>query len=259
MPKVVIDSKTFHYAAGVPQGNCNHAIIFVHGAGGNHKHWAYQTTELGQKFLTIAVDLPGHGISEGEPCREIKDYSSFLYDFTERTLGTGFILAGHSMGGAIAMDFALRFPNKLSGLILIGTGARLRVAPAILETFKAGQLFPEFINFAYSDTTNPELLRQAELEMENTAPSIYYSDFLACDSFNYIEQIKNIMTPTLVIGADADRLTPPKYSQYLADNIPNSQLQIISQAGHMMMLEKPHQINTSIEKFATDLVSVISG
>lgn len=254
MPKVAINSKFYHYAAGIPQyNNGKYAIIFIHGAGGSHKHWSCQTAELGQKFLTIAVDLPGHGDSEGGPCKKIGDYSDFIYDFAGRVLGTKFFLAGHSMGGAIAMDFALRYPNKLNGLILIGTGARLRVAPSILNTFAAGELLPQFISYAYSDTASPDLIKQAEIEMANTDPSIYYNDFLACDMFNYSEHIQAINTPTLVLGATADRLTPPKYSHYLAENIPNSQLQIIEQAGHMMMLEKPQQTNASIEKFITSI------
>ncbi|AGL01434.1 alpha/beta fold hydrolase [Desulfoscipio gibsoniae] len=258
MPKVVIESKMYHYAAGVPpQNNIQCAIVFIHGAGGSHKHWAYQTTALGKKFLTIAVDLPGHGNSEGKPYNKIEGYADFIFDLTERVLGTKFVIAGHSMGGAIAMDFALRYPTKLNGLILIGTGARLRVASAILDTFAAGKLFPDLVNYAYSEAASPELIKQAKWEMENTDPSIYYNDFMACDGFNYMERVQAINTPTLVLGGAADRLTPPKYSQYLADNIPNSQLEIIEQAGHMIMLENPQQTNTCIEHFITSMASTV--
>ncbi len=248
MPKVIIDSKMYYYDAGIPQQNSKCAIIFIHGAGGSHNHWVQQTLELGQKFLTIAVDLPGHGDSEGEPFDELEDYSNFLYDFTERVLGSKFVLASHSMGGAIALDFALRFPDKLSGLILIGTGARMRVTPAIIDIFAPGKSFPNFITFTDSAAANPEVFKQAGID------TIYYHDFLFCDGFNYMERIKYINTPTLVIGGTKDPIKPPKCSKYLANNIPNSHLHIIKEAGHLMMLEKPQQINASIEQFITGIV-----
>ncbi len=248
MPKVVIDSKIFYYDAGIPKQACKCAIIFIHGAGGSHEHWTQQTAELGQKFLTIAVDLPGHGDSEGETFDKLEGYSNFLYDFAERVLGTKFVLASHSMGGAIALDFALRFPDKLSGLILIGTGARMRVTPAIMDIFASGKSFPEFTTFTNSAAANPEVFKQAGID------TVYYHDFLFCDGFDYMERIKYIDTPTLVIGATEDPIKPPKCSQYLANNIPNSQLQIIEQAGHMMMLEKPQQVNASIEQFIASII-----
>jgi len=248
LPKVVIDSKMYYYDAGIPKQASNCAIIFIHGAGGSHKHWTQQTAELGKKFLTIAVDLPGHGDSESEPFDQLEGYSNFLYDFAKRVLGTKFVLASHSMGGAIALDFALRFPHQLNGLILIGTGARMRVTPRIMEIFAPGQSFPEFNTFTKSAVANPEVFIQAGID------PIYYHDFLFCDGFDYMDRIKCIETPTLVIGATEDPIKPPRCSQYLADSIPNSQLVIIEQAGHLMMLEKPQQVNDHIEQFITSMV-----
>jgi len=249
VPSVVIDNKKYHYSAGVPQIDFNQAILFVHGAGGSHRHWIYQVAGLGQKYLTLAVDLPGHGESEGNACNEIDDYSSFIYDFAERVLGAPFYLAGHSMGGAIALRFATRFPEMLKGLILIGTGARLRVAPAILNAFAAGQTFTEFVHLAYCSNAEAELLNQAKQEMANTDPEIYYNDFLACDRFDIMDRLQAIKAPALVVGAAEDRLTPPKYSTFLADNISNARLHIIARAGHMMMLENPTETNQLIEEF----------
>ena len=135
MPKVTIDKQNYHYAVAAPESGCKNALLFVHGSGGSQAKWTNQLAGLGQNFLTLAVDLPGHGDSEGAPSREVQEYSDFVFDFIEQALGTKVILAGHSLGGAIAIDFALRFPDKLSGLILICTGAKLRVAPLILENY----------------------------------------------------------------------------------------------------------------------------
>ena len=229
MPKVIIDKQSYHYAATGPESNGKNALLFIHGSGGSQAIWTNQLAGLGQNFLTLAVDLPGHGDSEGASSREVRVYSDFIFDFIERALDTKVILAGHSLGGAIAIDFALRFPDKLSGLILICTGAKLRVAPAILETYSSPG----------SDN--------------NTDHSVYYDDFLACDNFNYLDRIGAITVPTLVIGATNDLMTPLKYSQYLADNIPNAQLRIIEQSGHLVMQEQPEQVNTHIKEFVMSL------
>lgn len=251
MPSVVFNGTVYHYTVGIPQQDSKHAIIFVHGAGGNHKYWIYQTSELGQKFLTFAVDLPGHGQSAGQPCSSIEDYCEFIYDFAERTVGTKFYLAGHSMGGAIAMQFALRYPDRLNGLILIGTGARLKVVPAILDTFAAGQQFPDLVHLAYGPNTSTDLISWAREEIDYTDPKIYYKDFTACNNFDIMEQLDDIKVPALVLGAAEDRLTPPKYSEYLAANINHTRLHIIKGAGHMMMLENPREVNRLIEQFIT--------
>ncbi len=249
MPEVIINGKKYHYAAGIPQSQAEHVIILVHGAGGNHRHWAYQTTHLGKKYLAIAVDLPGHGGSEGSSCDKIEEYADFIYDFAAHVTGTKFFLAGHSMGGAIALDFALRYPQQLHGLVLVGTGARLRVAQPILDTFASGNRFYQLLEFAYGSAASTELLDLARKEMDNTDPIVYYNDFTACDKFDVMDRLQEINLPTLVLAAGEDRLTPVKYSEFLAANISNARLEIIKQAGHMLMLEKPEEVNSAIERF----------
>jgi pimeloyl-ACP methyl ester carboxylesterase len=76
-------------------------------------------------------------------------------------------------------------------------------------------------------------------------------DFLACDKFNYMDKVENIEYRTLIICGKEDLLTPVKYSQYLKQKIKNSELYIIEEAGHMVMLEKPNEVNQIIERFLT--------
>ena len=97
-------------------------VILIHGAGGNGNTWHYQIESLAPKHSPIALDLPGHGRSSGvEGLMSIRDYSEFLAHFMD-TLGIdSAVLAGWSMGGAIALAFAARFPGMASRLLLIGT------------------------------------------------------------------------------------------------------------------------------------------
>lgn len=252
MPSVYMDRKMYHYSAAVPDGEPGGAIVFVHGAGGNHRHWSFQVPALGRQMLALAVDLPGHGLSEGRAAGSIREYADFIYDFSQHVVGGPFFLAGHSMGGAIAMDFALRFPDKLAGLVLVGTGARLRVAPALLETFGAGEHFLPLIDLAYGPGTPAELLELARKEMQQLAPEVHYHDFLACDNFDIMDRVSGIDVPTLVLAATEDRLTPVKYGRFLAEQINNARLEIIEKAGHMMMLEQPDTVNKLISDFTNN-------
>ena len=256
MPNVVINGTVYHYAAKMPKKDPECAIVFVHGAGGSHTHWTPQVVGLGDKYLTIAIDLPGHGKSGGQASNKLEEYTDFVYNFGRHVLGSSFYLAGHSMGGAITMDFALNYADELQGMILIGTGARLRVAPVMLETFASGQKFPQMIDYAYGPAASAAMLKAARQEMEATDAAVYYKDFQACDQFDIMDRLHLIRNSCLIIGAAQDKLTPAKYSLFLAEKINSSKVTIIENAGHMMMLEKPQEVNIIIEKFIQKDVNV---
>ncbi len=250
MPYVTIDGVNYHYSAGMPgSGDPRQAVLFVHGAGGSHARWSFQVERLGREHLALAVDLPGHGLSGGAASDSIEAYSEFIREFSDRLLGFPFFLAGHSMGGAVALDFALKYPQRLAGLILAGTGARLRVLPAILEAFKTGSVPDNMPSFMYRPGTPGEVLKAAEKEIRSTDPAVFYADFVACDRFDVSGRLPEIDVPALILTGDQDLLTPVKYGKYLADNIKRASFEVIENAGHMLMLDQPGAVNELIGKF----------
>jgi len=230
-------------------------LLFIHGAGGNHRFWAHQFRAL-EGVNAYALDLPGHGCSEGRGCKTIAAYRDFLSSFLEALALEKAILVGHSMGGAIALDFALRHPSrsdKLSpqGLILVGTGARLRVAPAILSGILADfdAAVDLICEWSYGPDAPEKLVRQGRRQMRQTPREVLHRDFAACDAFDVMADLNRINCPTLVICGTQDKLTPPKYSAYLRDHIPGSELVLMEGAGHMVMLEKPEEVTRAMEGF----------
>jgi len=225
-------------------------LVFVHGAGESHKVWTYQTNRFTD---ALAIDLPGHPDGEGE--NTIEGYAAFVDEFlTQRDLSS-VILAGHSMGGAITLRLALKAPSYLKGIVLVATGAKLRVTSLILEGVKADFVNATklIMNYAFSPEAPNWLKEESLRELQQIRPEVVLGDFEACNKFDTMNDIQRIKIPGLIVCGSEDILTPVKYSEYLGKNILGSRLVVIQGAGHMVMIEKPDQVNTAIKEFLKDL------
>ena len=250
MPYVTVAGERIFYTLyqGDVQGKCN--LVLVHGAGGSHLDWPAPLRRL-KGANVYDLDLPGHGSSEGPGQSSIAAYRDFLLAFLGALGLERATVVGHSMGGGIALDFALHYPDRLVGLILVGSGARLRVAPAILigilSDFEA--TVDLVCDYAYGPSISEQLKRLGRQRLLKTPPQVLHGDYAACDAFDVMERLGEVRCPTLVIGGTADMLTPPKYSIYLRDHIPGAELALVDAAGHMVMLEKPEVVAKAISRF----------
>jgi len=243
MPYLGVDGAQAYYAHRQPVPAAGPPVVFVHGAGGSHQHWLYQVRDL-PGAPTYALDLPGHGRSEGPGREEIGAYGNWLVAFLDAAGLDRAVLVGHSMGGAIAQDVALRHPARVAGLGLVATGARLRVAPAILDGILDN---PEaavrlICDFAFGPEVPKELVRQGRRQMGATPPDVLHGDFAACDAFDAMDRLGAIAAPAVVLCGTQDRLTPSKYSVYLRDQIAGASLHLVEGAGHMVMVERPDAV-----------------
>lgn len=227
------------------------SLVFIHGAGGNWTSWYLQRDYFSRDFNCFIMELPGHGAAQGQGSQEVKSYALWIMGALEELEVTDPFVIGHSMGGAIAMDLALRFPAVPKALVLVGTGARLRVLPRILDEIKEN--FAQAVEFicalSFAKNVPKEMLNVAIAEMLKNSPDVLYGDFSACERFDIMEEVGNINNPTLIICGDQDGLTPVKYSRYLAEHISGSRLEVIEGAGHMVMLERSEQFNKKVEAF----------
>ncbi|RLC63811.1 MAG: alpha/beta hydrolase [Chloroflexota bacterium] len=225
-------------------------LILVHGAGGNHLQWPAELRRLPEATV-YALDLPGHGRSGGQGRDTIAGYAEAIVGFLDALGIERAVVVGHSMGGAIALTLALDFADRMAGLVLIATGARLRVAPVILEGMRSDfEGSVELITrFAWSSEASPALIELGRRALLETGPDVLLGDLNACDRFDVMERLGGIKIPALVIVGTADQLTPPKYARFLAEHIPNAQLVLIEGAGHMVMLERPAEIAGAVREF----------
>ena len=248
MSHVKIDGKKIFYTAdGL---SMDRTLLAIHGSGGDHTHWPdelYNITGIG----VCAVDLPGHGLSGGGGYNRVEDYANFIELFVSQLDLNRVSLMGHSLGGAIVQTLALRAPRWLSRIILVGTGARLRVVPEILDglitNFKT--TIELICDWQYSPTAPKALVDKGRTGLLKTPPEVTYGDLSACNQFDIMEKLKDIRLPVQIISATADRLTPLKYGTYLHRHIVDSKFIVIEDAGHMRALEKPVEFTAGVSAF----------
>lgn len=227
-------------------------LIFIHGAGNTGLVWHYQTEYFAD---SEAISLPGH--PQGKPCTSIDDYAQWLHRYVHDKGYSELILAGHSMGGAVAQVYALNYPQDVKALILVGTGARLRVMPDFLKLLEDGidapaEWLKNMIEPPYSRVA-PEVREKVINGVVNVGATVQLNDFRCCDKFDIMDKVNQIVVPTLVICGTDDDMTPVKFSQYLANKIAAAKLVVIEGGSHYCFLEKPLEVNRAIEKFLKSL------
>lgn len=230
-------------------------LILVHGAGVDHTSWPAEIRRL-PDMRVIALDLPGHGKSDGPSHQNMMAYAENVHSLMDALHIEKAIIAGHSMGGAIAQTMAVYMSQRVAGLILIGTGAKLGVNPALLETVKNDYAAAVALitKWEWAKETSDDLRRIGKRHLLATAPEITYGDYLACAHFDLTDSVAKIKVPALIIGGGADKMTSFQLSEALADKIPNSTLVKIDGAGHKMPMERPQEVAGLITRWVESQV-----
>ena len=253
MPFIQVHDQELFYAE-TRSPSARLTMVLVHGAGENHLVWPAQLRRV-EGVTVHALDLPGHGKSGGRGRASVADYVEVVREFLDGLGVERAIITGHSMGGAIAQLFALTYPARAAGLILVATGAKLRVAPQILSGILTD---PEatldlVTRFAWGPNTPEQMVQLGRAQMADSSPQVMADDYAACDAFDVRERLGQITAPTLVIAGTADQLTPLKHAKFLAEKVPGARLAVIEGAGHMVMLEQPEQVARHVEQFLAAL------
>lgn len=237
-------------------------VLLLHGLGANSQSWLMQTPALHQAgFRTIAPDAPGFGQSTYPGGRaSIQSFTEPITALVEALKLSSLSVVGISMGGTMALQFALDNPQLVFRLVLVNTFARLnvthpRMAPYFLMRFilvhtlgiptqaraVAKRIFP------YPDQ---EILRQGLIEQVLQAdPRAYRAAMRALARFNVQDRLGEIACPTLVITGERDTTVPMLNQQQLARGISNARQVVIPDAGHAVTVEKPDVFNQVLVEF----------
>ncbi len=259
MPEVLIHRDKIHYIDGESFNKSHPTLLFIHGAGQSHATWRLQEDIFTNhpEFNFIAIDLPGHGSSDGSAFSTVEEYKDFVLEFIRRLELSEIILIGHSMGGGIAMLIAIENPEILRACILVATGAKLSVAEQTLELVKSN--YESFCDISpqrmFAEDSPKELKQKFKIGLLDTGQHVCYQDLIACNDFNIINEVDKINLPTLIISASKDILTPLKYGKYLHQKIYASEFSQIKGSGHFIMQERAQEFNSVLTDFLNDLSS----
>ena len=244
----------------VPDFSRGRKILFVHGAGSNGHTWHRQVEAIGEHNSAVALDLPGHGRSAGvEGLRTVTDYADFVAAFLDALKIKSAVILGHSMGGAIAMDLALRHSARVDALIISCSAPKFNVSAERTEALRAvtmGRAPQAFNTDGYSPKTvkeNFDVVREGWMEQIKTDPRVRYTDIVACSQVDLRDSIAKIDKSALIIAGADDQSTTQADAEFMAGKIRGSKSKIIADAGHFIPRERPAEYNAAIEQFLGEL------
>jgi pimeloyl-ACP methyl ester carboxylesterase len=222
-------------------------VVLLHGAGGNRD----SLVPLGDAIAALGVpvatlSMPGRGGSDGDGITSIADVASWLAAVLDEVAPDGVVLLGHSMGGGIAIETALATDAALRGLVLVATGARLRVLPAILEhtaeVANQGGSLAEF-SVASLEPDAPDHVRQQVMEAAAATPaSVAAADWQATDAFDRLHDLDALDLPVLAVAGADDHLTPVRNVDWIEAHARNVRTAVLPNAGHWFPVERPAEV-----------------
>lgn len=242
------------------------AVVLIHGAGGDHTAWRYQTRFLGARgFAAIAVDMPGHGRSGGEPLESIEAMGAWLTRLLDGLPQSRFVVMGHSMGSLVALEAGSRDPGRVVALVLMGTTNRMAVHPELLQAAQArdesavdlmiGWMRGRSHRFGGHAAAGFWVLGSTEQTLLNHLEAALGTDLVACDSYDPVAAAKRVEQPVLVVQGSNDRMTPVAGARALVALLADAKLVEIESSGHLSLIEEPQLVNRHVDV----LLSTLSG
>lgn len=251
MPTLSLDNRSINYVD-FPSEQRGQTLLLIHGAGGSHLLW--QSLFDLPATRVVALDLPGHGQSDPPGRRTIEQYTAVIEAFVVGMGLSDVMLAGHSMGSAIALTAALRSVVEIKGLILFAASARMPVSEVVLRSSLTS--LPDVGTFLadhgiiYAPDEQREFVRQQLLA---TGGMTTYGDFMACNRFDIRPHLTAINTPCLIIAGQSDQVIPLRFSESLAGALAKSRLSVLEGTGHYAMLERPEPIRKLVINYLREL------
>lgn len=237
-------------------------LLLVHGAGMDRTVWEAQSTALSAAGIEVlAVDLPGHGGSEGEALTSIAAMAEFLGRLLEVAGIETAAVAGHSMGALAVLELAARRPELIGGLVLVGAAASMPVHPGLL-TATLDDLPNAASMIAHWGFPSAEAVGEGPIPglwfaevcrtmLAGGRPGVLHADLSACDSYRDGEaSAARVGCPAVVAAGDADRMCLLAAAEALAAALPQGRCVVLERAGHMLPAERPEALSAILAEAA---------
>jgi pimeloyl-ACP methyl ester carboxylesterase len=245
-----------YYRESLLGGSSERVLVWLHGAGGAGEQWPHQLRRIAG-WRVLALDLPGHGLSEGQGLLTTQAYAEGIGAWLEELDIETAVIGGHSMGAAIGLQMALEKSEQVGALILLGAGAQMPVNPDLLSHLTV----PAQVEGAVKQIARWSFGRGARQEQRDSMATmlkanqqgLLTADFQACAGFDVGDRLRFVGQPTLVISGEQDLMMPAHRGERLAEGLSRGSFVEIKGVGHMMMQEATRQVTLHVKAFLNSL------
>jgi pimeloyl-ACP methyl ester carboxylesterase len=236
-------------------GKKKQSLVFIHGSGSDHSAWSHQYARLHKYYNILAIDLPGHGDSEGTGEVTAESYCRWVKNILDVVNLQNPVLIGHSLGAAITLSFAINYPQKISGIVVVSGGVKMPVNATLLQGLKTNpaEAIELVCKFSLAKENRAKFIAPLIKSLTHARIDVLYCDLTACDKLDLTQELSKISLKALIICGVEDKMTPPDFSRQITESISGAKLCLIEGAGHMVMMERPKEFNDALNKFVATI------
>ena len=247
----VAGSRVFAYTAAHELDPAKPTVVFVHGAGLDHSSFALQSRYFGYHGRNVlALDLPGHGRSEGPPLKTVEEMADWVSAVLKKLNLAKAAVVGHSMGSLVTLEFAARHPQQAERIAFCAIAFPMRVSEPFLEAARANH-YDAFdmhtiwghaaqVPLAANPSPGMWMYGDALARLERLAPGVLHAGLKACNDYAAgFESAAKVKCPSLLLIGKRDVMTPPRAAQALQEKIAGCKIVTLDGSGHALMAEAP--------------------
>jgi len=245
--------RVFAATAGTSFDSTMPAAIFLHGSGLDHSFWQSYLRFFDQcRYSVLVPDLPGHTGSEGPPLTSIEAMAEWLHEVLDVIGAADISLIAHSQGCLMALEYAARYGSAVKSMSLIASGIATPVNATLIDAARSDPEAAIRMMIDWSNgppnqlQTDPAATNPAAFQMRKVlrgnVPDALAADLVACNAYqNGDTAVSSIRCPVQVILGDKDRMVSREPRLQLIEHLPDAELSVFENCGHMIPLERPDE------------------
>ena len=234
-------------------------ILLMHGSGLSHIVWSlHEQFYVALGFNVLAIDLPGHGNSEGPALKSIQEISDWVKKLMNEININTITIVGHSQGSLVGIDFGSRYPELINKLVLVSGSYRMPVNQDLIDLAEAGDEKAVLLMMKWGYEGSKAFIGgnpvKKIINSSREIREILAVDLNACNNYkDGKESLEKINCPTLCIFGDLDKMVPLEVGNKMAAMIKNSEKKVINNCGHMIIFERAFEMRKLVKEFVTKL------
>ena len=229
-------------------------LVFVHGGGLDHTVWLLQSRYFAHHGRgVLALDLPAHGKSGGEPLGSIEEMADWTVRLMDAAGVDNATLIGHSMGALVVHEAAARHPDRVRRVVLIALSVPMPVSGSLLAAARADSHDAfDMVNIwghgarasvGGNEVPGMWMVGSAVRLLERSGPGVLFADLTACNEYrDGLESTRRIACPVDVILGREDRMSPVSAARPMLEALPDARVTVLESCGHMIMAEQPNKL-----------------